>query len=110
MLRIVADVGADAVTHRRVAQVAGLPLAYHDLLVRLQGAPADRDSSGRRTATSRGCARSRARLPQAPADPLGLAVEVLLEPAEVTRQTSRGSLLATYALLLEAAHQPRCGR
>ena len=27
VLKIVADVGADAVTHRRVAEVAGLPLA-----------------------------------------------------------------------------------
>ena len=82
MLRIVADVGVDAVTHRRVAEVAGLPLASttywfeskeHLLTAALERA-ADRDIE-----------RLRAFLRDAPeraADPLELAVDAILDPTE----------------------------
>jgi TetR/AcrR family transcriptional regulator, regulator of biofilm formation and stress response len=106
VLRIVADVGADAVTHRRVAEVADLPLASttywfqskEQLLTAALELAAERDV---------------ARLQEfvaAPlddhADPLALAVEAILEPLAESVQASRGSLMATYALLLEAARRP----
>ena len=106
VLRVVADEGVDAVTHRRVAEVAGLPLASttywfeskeHLLTAALQSA-AERD-----------IARLRAFVHEAPkpaADPLALAVGAILGPIENTGQTSRGWLLATYALMLEAARRP----
>ena len=40
------------------------------------------------------------------ADPLELAVAAILEPLDESPQASRGSLLATYLLLLEAARRP----
>ena len=106
VLRVVAEEGVDAVTHRRVAEVAGLPLASttywfkskeHLLTAALQRA-ADRD-----------IARLRAFLgetPQDTPDPLGLAVGAVVDPSEHSGQTSRGWLLATYALVLEAARRP----
>lgn len=106
VLRVVAEVGVDAVTHRRVAEVAGLPLASttywfeskeHLLTAALQRA-ADRDVE-----------RLRAFLGEIPArtpDPLGLAVGAILGPSEDCAQSSRGWLLATYALVLEAARRP----
>ena len=105
MIRIVAEVGADAVTHRRVAQEAGLPLASttywfdskeHLLTAALERA-ADRDIS-----------RLRAFLRDAPddADPLALAVDAIVGSLEDTAQSSRSSLVATYALMLEAARRP----
>jgi TetR/AcrR family transcriptional regulator, regulator of biofilm formation and stress response len=106
VLRIVAEVGPDAVTHRRVAQEARLPLASttywfeskeHLLTAALERA-AERDIS-----------RLHAFLSQAredAADPLALAVDALLDPMKETGQSSRGWLLATYALMLEAARRP----
>jgi TetR/AcrR family transcriptional regulator, regulator of biofilm formation and stress response len=106
VLRIVAEAGVDAVTHRRVAEVAGLPLASttywfeskeHLLTAALERA-ADRDIE-----------RLRAFLGEAPErapDPLGLAVDAVIDPTDHAGQTSRGWLLATYALLLEAARRP----
>jgi DNA-binding transcriptional regulator YbjK len=106
VLRVVAEAGVDAVTHRRVAEVAGLPLASttywfeskeHLLTAALERA-ADRDIE-----------RLRAFLSDAPeptADPLGLVVDAILDPVEELGQTSRGCLLATYALMLEAARRP----
>jgi AcrR family transcriptional regulator len=129
VLRIVAEAGADAVTHRRVAEVAGLPLASttywfqskeHLLTAALERA-ADHDIE--RLHGFLGEA-------QKPApDPLGLAVGAVLGPndpeappsgaaaqnpeappsgaaAVNPTPTSRGWLLATYALLLEAARRP----
>ena len=105
VLRIVAEVGADAVTHRRVAEVAGLPLAsttyWFDSKEHLLTAALER-------AADRDVARLhefRDQLPEAPADPLGLAVE-LLEACDEAPHASRGSLVATYALMLEAARRP----
>ena len=118
VLRVIAEVGVDAVTHRRVAEVAGLPLASttywfeskeHLLTAALERA-ADRD-----------IARLRALLGETPEhapDPLGLAVEAVLGPSEDSAKAppsgaadnftyaSRGWLLATYALVLEAARRP----
>ena len=106
VIRIVAEVGADAVTHRRVAQVADLPLASttywfeskeHLLTAALERA-ADSDIE-----------RLHAFIQDAPAvvaDPVALAVDAILDPLDESGQAARGSLLATYALLLEAARRP----
>ena len=106
MLRIVAETGADAVTHRRVAEVADLPLAsttyWFDSKEHLLTAALER-------AADRDIARLHAFLAGARhevVDPLTVAVDAILEPVEQTGQASRGSLLATYALLLEAARRP----
>jgi DNA-binding transcriptional regulator YbjK len=105
VLRIVGEVGADAVTHRRVAEVADLPLASttyyfeskeHLLTAALELA-AERDI---------------ARLGEFSvdvgdgADPLELAIAAVLEPIDETLPARRGSMIATYALLLEAARRP----
>lgn len=106
VLRVVAESGVDAVTHRRVAEVAGLPLASttywfqskEHLLTAAFERAADRDIE-----------RLRADLGDAPErapDPVGLAVGAILGPNEGAGQTSRGWLLATYALMLEAARRP----
>jgi TetR/AcrR family transcriptional regulator, regulator of biofilm formation and stress response len=106
VLRIVAEVGVDAVTHRRVAEVAGLPLASttywfeskeHLLTAALERA-ADRDIERLRALLRDG--------PEGAADPLDLVVEAILDPTDDSIQASRGWLLATYALLLEAARRP----
>jgi DNA-binding transcriptional regulator YbjK len=104
-LKIVGEVGADAVTHRRVAEVADLPLASttyyfeskeHLLTAALELA-AERDI---------------ARLNEFAAnlgdesDPIELAVAAVLDPIDEAMPTRRGSLIATYALLLEAARRP----
>jgi DNA-binding transcriptional regulator YbjK len=105
VLKIVGEVGADAVTHRRVAEVADLPLASttyyfeskeHLLTAALELA-AERDI---------------ARLDEFSvdagdgADPLELAVAAVLDPIDGTVPGRRGSMIATYALLLEAARRP----
>ena len=101
-----AEVGADAVTHRRVAEAADLPLAsttywfeskQHLLTAALERA-ADRDIE-RLRAFVRQPAKGRT-------DPLEVAVDAILASVDATGQASRGSLLATYALLLEAARRP----
>jgi DNA-binding transcriptional regulator YbjK len=106
VLKIVADVGADAVTHRRVAEVAGLPLASttywfdskeHLLTAALELA-AERDMARLQEFLAEGL--------DSAADPLGLAVAAILDPLDESQQASRGSLVATYALLLEAARRP----
>jgi TetR/AcrR family transcriptional regulator, regulator of biofilm formation and stress response len=116
VLRIVAEVGADAVTHRRVAEVAGLPLASttywfdskeHLLTAALEFA-ADRD-----------IARLRSVAAELDGDRDGgdggdddddgtieAIVTVIVEPLDDGLQASRGSLTATYALFLEAARRP----
>jgi DNA-binding transcriptional regulator YbjK len=106
VLDVVAEVGVDAVTHRRVADHAGLPLASttywfdskeHLLTAALERA-AERDSE-----------RLRAFIDDAPspsADPLATVVSAILGPIEESTQSCRGWLLATYALMLEAARRP----
>lgn len=106
VLKIVAEVGADAVTHRRVAEVAGLPLASttywfeskeHLLTAALE------------LAAQRDIARLQEFAPEPispDADPITLAVDAILDPLDERLQATRGSLIATYALMLEAARRP----
>jgi AcrR family transcriptional regulator len=82
VLRVVADAGVDAVTHRRVAEVAGLPLAsttyYFDSKEHLLTAALER-------AAERDIERLHAFLGDAPeraADPLELAVAAIIDPYE----------------------------
>ncbi|HEX3689135.1 MAG TPA: TetR family transcriptional regulator [Solirubrobacteraceae bacterium] len=105
VLRIVADVGPDAVTHRRVAEEAGLPLASttywfdskeHLLTAALELA-AERD-------TARLLAYG-AEIEQSDVDPLD-AVVAAIGDCDDGSQPNRGSLIATFALLLEAARRP----
>lgn len=105
VLRIVAEVGPDAVTHRRVAEVAGLPLASttywfdskeHLLTAALELA-AERD-------TARLLALG-AEMEHADIDPLD-AVVAAIGDCDDSSQPNRGSIIATFALLLEAARRP----
>jgi DNA-binding transcriptional regulator YbjK len=107
VLRIVADTGADAVTHRRVAEVAQLPLASttywfdskdHLLTAALELA-AERDTA---RLLAHAAQLSAADGPGA----LEAAVAAITEPLDEGLQASRGSMMATYALLLEAARRP----
>jgi DNA-binding transcriptional regulator YbjK len=102
VLAIVAEVGAEAVTHRRVAERAELPLASttywfdskEDLLTAALELAARRD-----VARLHGLAdRMRER------DPLEAVLATVLDP--VDEPSSRASLMASYALLLEAARRP----
>ncbi|HLY50033.1 MAG TPA: TetR family transcriptional regulator [Solirubrobacteraceae bacterium] len=106
VLRIVAEVGADAVTHRRVAEEAGLPLAsttyYFDSKEHLLTAALER-------AAERDIARLHAFLAEADdelTDPLALAIDAILDPVQETALSCRTSLVATYSLMLEAARRP----
>jgi len=109
-LRIVADTGADAVTHRRVAEVAQLPLAsttYYfeskeQLLTAALELAAERDLARLREVADR-----RRRLPASADD----AVAAVMDPPgdehpSGDRAAGRRSLLASYTLLLEAARRP----
>jgi TetR/AcrR family transcriptional regulator, regulator of biofilm formation and stress response len=105
VLRIVAEVGPDAVTHRRVAEVAGLPLASttywfdskeHLLTAALELA-AERDTA---RLLEYGAAMERSDV-----DPLDAVVGAIGE-CDDGSQPNRGSLIATFALLLEAARRP----
>ena len=106
-LQIVADTGADAVTHRRVAEVAHLPLAsttyYFDskeqLLTAALELAAERD-----LARLHAIAADRRRRPASPDD----AVAAAMGPSGEQHDPAAGrrSLLASYTLLLEAARRP----
>jgi DNA-binding transcriptional regulator YbjK len=106
VLRIVGEVGPDAVTHRRVAEVAGLPLASttywftskEDLLAAALELAADRDVSRLRARAADLAGR---------ADATDAAVALILDPLDDGLRTSRGSLVAAYTLWLEAARRPR---
>ncbi len=110
VLRIVAEVGPDAVTHRRVAEVAELPLASttywfeskeHLLTAALELA-AERD-----TARLLGyVAEAGAGDSPDSLDPLDAVVAAISESCTDGSQASRSSLMASYALLLEAARRP----
>jgi DNA-binding transcriptional regulator YbjK len=108
VLRIVAETGADAVTHRRVAEVAGLPLAsttyWFDSKEHLLTAALE-------LAAQRDTARLLADAAQVSEDQgqsasVDAAVALIVDPLDGDLQASRGSLMATYALLLEAARRP----
>jgi DNA-binding transcriptional regulator YbjK len=106
-LRIVADIGADAVTHRRVAEVAQLPLAsttyYFDskeeLLTAALELAAERD-----LARLHAIADDRRSLPASPDDAVAAAMGPSGQPHDPA--AGRRSLLASYTLLLEAARRP----
>ena len=106
-LRIVADTGADAVTHRRVAEVAQLPLAsttYYfaskeELLTAALELAAERD-----LIRLHAIADDRRRLPASPDDAVAAAMGPSGEQDDPA--AGRQSLLASYTLLLEAARRP----
>ena len=107
-LRSVAETGPEAVTHRRVAEVAELPLASttywfeskEHLLTAAIELAAERDTA-RLLAYAAG-------VPDDAdgADAIDAAVDAIAEPLGSRPQAGRGSLMATYALLLEAARRP----
>jgi TetR/AcrR family transcriptional regulator, regulator of biofilm formation and stress response len=106
VLKIVADTGPDAVTHRRVAEVAELPLASttywfeskeHLLTAALELA-ADRDTAR--------LLQHAADAQRSGVDPLDAAVAAIVDPPLDPQQSSRTSLVASFALLLEAARRP----
>jgi TetR/AcrR family transcriptional regulator, regulator of biofilm formation and stress response len=102
VLKIVAEVGPDSVTHRRVAEVAGLPLASttywfdskEDLLTAALQLAAERDVARLHELADQ--LRER--------DPLEAVLATVLGP--VDEPANRASLMATYALMLEAARRP----
>jgi DNA-binding transcriptional regulator YbjK len=105
-LQVVAEAGVEAVTHRRVAEVARLPLASttywfeskEQMLTEALERAADRDLERLRALLGETSERT--------SDPVGLAVDTILGPSADSGQTSRGWLLATYTLMLEAARRP----
>jgi DNA-binding transcriptional regulator YbjK len=105
VLKIVGEVGADAVTHRRVAEMAGLPLAsttyYFESKEHLLTAALE-------LAAERDIARLHefAVQPVDDEDPIELAIAALVDPTDGTGAAQRGSMIANYALLLEAARRP----
>jgi DNA-binding transcriptional regulator YbjK len=102
VLEIVAEVGAEAVTHRRVAEQAQLPLASttywfdskEDLLTAALALAAERDVGRLHELADR--LRER--------DPVEAILTTVLDPLD--EPSSRASLMASYALLLEAARRP----
>jgi DNA-binding transcriptional regulator YbjK len=102
VLEIMAEVGAEAVTHRRVAEQAQLPLASttywfdskEDLLTAALELAAERDVARLHELADQ--LRER--------DPVEAVLATVLDP--VDEPSSRASLLASYALLLEAARRP----
>jgi DNA-binding transcriptional regulator YbjK len=118
VLRIVAEVGPDAVTHRRVAEAAGLPLASttywftskeHLLTAALELA-AERDTARLLEYTSGLAGWVTGAEAPGDEDPLDAAVAAIVDPCGDTTQANRGSLIATFALLLEAARRPALQR
>jgi TetR/AcrR family transcriptional regulator, regulator of biofilm formation and stress response len=102
VLAIVAEVGAEAVTHRRVAERAGLPLASttywfdskEELLTAALELAADRDVARLHEQAER----------LREHDPRQAVLATVRDP--VDEPSTRASLMATYALLLEAARRP----
>lgn len=105
VLQIVAAVGPEAVTHRRVAETAGLPLASttywfeskEAMLAAAFTLAFERDIAWLRTRT----------LELSTSDaPLQAAVDLASGSPESHQHPGRGSLVAAYALWLEAARRP----
>jgi TetR/AcrR family transcriptional regulator, regulator of biofilm formation and stress response len=102
VLEIVAEVGAEAVTHRRVAEQAQLPLASttywfdskEDLLTAALELAAQRDVARLHELADR--LRER--------DPVQAVLDAVLDP--IDEPSRRASLMASYALVLEAARRP----
>jgi TetR/AcrR family transcriptional regulator, regulator of biofilm formation and stress response len=102
VLRVVAESGVDAVTHRRIAEAAELPLASTTYWF---GSKEEMLTAALERAADRDIERLAAFLDADVSDPLALAVGALLDPVSEW-QTGRGRLLATYTLMLEAARRP----
>ncbi|WP_354699331.1 hypothetical protein DSM112329_05044 [Paraconexibacter sp. AEG42_29] len=102
-LQVVADEGVGAITHRRVAAAAGLPVAAttywfaskDELLTAAYRLAADRDIARMRTLTASAATRGPGGLPGALTD---------LLTADLSG--SRAALVAAYSLWLEAARRP----
>jgi DNA-binding transcriptional regulator YbjK len=105
VLRIVGDVGPDAVTHRRVAEVAELPLASTTYWF---ASKEELLSAALELAAGPDIARLQVAVGREPVavDALGAVVELIVDPVQEGLRTSRGSLIAAYALWLEAARRP----
>ncbi len=105
VIQIVAELGVDEVTHRRVAEVAGLPLASttywfaskEEMLTAALGAAAERDLAW---------LQARAAELDGADDVPGAIVALLYDPIEEQLRHSRSSLLGAYVLWLEAARRP----
>jgi DNA-binding transcriptional regulator YbjK len=104
-LQIVGEIGPDALTHRRVAEVAGLPLASttywfsskEELLTAAFELAASEELSRMRERV--------ATLVDVP-DPVEAIVTLLLTPEDDPLRSSRASMIAAYALYVEAARHP----
>ncbi len=105
VIQIVAEFGVDEVTHRRVAEVAGLPLASttywfaskEEMLTAALGSAAERDLAW---------LQARASELEGTDDVPGAIVALLYDPIEEQLRHSRSSLLGAYVLWLEAARRP----
>ena len=103
VLQLVAEIGVDAVTHRRVAEAAGLPLASttywfsskEQMLVAALELAADRDIAQLHEFVERGVG-----------GPAAVALGAVLQSAQAPTEDGTGSLLAGYALAFEAARRP----
>lgn len=106
VLQVVAETGVEAVTHRRVAATAGLPLASttywfeskEQLVCAALGLAADRDIARLQAYSAAGVA--------SPAAALDRAVAAIVDPIAAGDPAGRASLIAVFALLLEAARRP----
>ncbi|HET9126048.1 MAG TPA: TetR family transcriptional regulator [Solirubrobacteraceae bacterium] len=116
-LALLAEHGADALTHRRVAEHAGLPLASttywfdskEHLLTEALRYAAERDAARLRSAAESLITRCEQ---EDSAPTASEIVAVVLDPCHEEsrspdpRAAERAALLATYALMLEAARRP----
>jgi DNA-binding transcriptional regulator YbjK len=106
-LTLVGELGADAVTHRRVAERAGLPLASttywfdskEQLLTEALAHAAEKDTERLRDAAERA-------LTAGPPTPAVIISVLVGAPGDGGPGADRGALMATYALMLEAARRP----
>ena len=117
-LELLAEIGADALTHRRVAEHAGLPLASttywfdskEHLLTEALRYAAERDEARLRSAAAAVVERSEqggvvptsAEIVSVVLDPCGDVGGAAADP----HGAERAALLAAYALMLEAARRP----
>jgi len=116
-LELLAEQGADGLTHRRVAEHAGLPLASttywfdskEHLLTEALRYAAERDETRLRTAANALAERCREddRAPS-PAEIVAVMLDPCpgADPSADPHAAERAALLATYALMLEAARRP----
>jgi DNA-binding transcriptional regulator YbjK len=104
-LRIVGEVGPDALTHRRVAEAAGLPLASTTYWF---SSKEDLLEAAFELAASHDVLRMRETAAKLAEEPVTVEaiVTLVLTPADDASRSGRPALIATYALWLEAARRP----